>query len=177
MLLDGLGTQTRQIEELNAYLCGEAKEELLLVGEKARLGNIRFVLTLDADTQLPHDTARRLVETLAHPLNRPRFSCRRSVGCWRDLSLFNPASVSPCRVPPLPPSHVSLATRKASIFILMPYPMSIKIYLAKESSMERPSWMLKHFTKSWDERFPRRNILSHDLIEGSPRPSGLCQRY
>ena len=38
-----------------------------------RLPRIRYVITLDADTQLPHDAARRLVGTLAHPLNRPRF--------------------------------------------------------------------------------------------------------
>ncbi len=35
--------------------------------------DVRFVITLDSDTQLPHDTARRLIETLAHPLNQPRF--------------------------------------------------------------------------------------------------------
>jgi hypothetical protein len=35
--------------------------------------DVRFVITLDSDTQLPHDTARRMIETLAHPLNRPRF--------------------------------------------------------------------------------------------------------
>ena len=29
---------------------------------------IRYVITLDADTQLPHDAARRLIATLAHPL-------------------------------------------------------------------------------------------------------------
>ena len=31
---------------------------------------IRYVITLDADTQLPVTSARRLVETIAHPLNR-----------------------------------------------------------------------------------------------------------
>ena len=31
---------------------------------------IRYVITLDADTQLPHGSARRLIETIAHPLNK-----------------------------------------------------------------------------------------------------------
>jgi cyclic beta-1,2-glucan synthetase len=35
---------------------------------------VRFVVTLDADTQLPRETVRRLVGTLAHPLNRPQYS-------------------------------------------------------------------------------------------------------
>ena len=33
---------------------------------------VRYVLTLDADTRLPGGSVRRLVGTMAHPLNRPR---------------------------------------------------------------------------------------------------------
>ena len=32
---------------------------------------MRYVITLDSDTQLPKDAAHRLIGTLAHPLNRP----------------------------------------------------------------------------------------------------------
>jgi len=35
--------------------------------------DVRFVITLDADTRLPRDTAELLIGKLAHPLNRPRF--------------------------------------------------------------------------------------------------------
>ena len=35
--------------------------------------DVRYVITLDADTRLPRDTARRLVGKMAHPLNQPRF--------------------------------------------------------------------------------------------------------
>ena len=45
----------------------------VLSADPASLPRIRFVITLDADTQMPRDTAGRLVGTLAHPLNRPRF--------------------------------------------------------------------------------------------------------
>ena len=31
------------------------------------------MITLDSDTQLPRDSARQFVATMAHPLNRPRF--------------------------------------------------------------------------------------------------------
>ena len=33
--------------------------------------SVRYVITLDTDTQLPRDSARQLVGTMAHPLNRP----------------------------------------------------------------------------------------------------------
>ena len=35
--------------------------------------DVRYVVTLDADTKLPRDTVRRLIGKMAHPLNRPRF--------------------------------------------------------------------------------------------------------
>jgi cyclic beta-1,2-glucan synthetase len=34
---------------------------------------VRYVITLDGDTRLPRETARRLVGKMAHPLNQPRF--------------------------------------------------------------------------------------------------------
>ena len=41
--------------------------------DPASLPRTRFVITLDADTQMPRDTVGRLIGTLAHPLNEPRF--------------------------------------------------------------------------------------------------------
>ena len=38
--------------------------------------DVRYVVTLDADTQLPREAVKRLVGTMAHPLNRPRFDAR-----------------------------------------------------------------------------------------------------
>jgi cyclic beta-1,2-glucan synthetase len=57
-----------KIEELNAFLCDENAANILVTGDLPT--PIRYVLTLDSDTQLPPGTARRLVETIAHPLNR-----------------------------------------------------------------------------------------------------------
>ena len=65
-----------KLEELNRLIDGTRPENgppLVHVGNADHLANIRFIITLDSDTQLPHATARRMVETLAHPLNQPRF--------------------------------------------------------------------------------------------------------
>ena len=40
--------------------------------EHARLKNMRFVITLDSDTQLPRGVAARMIGTMAHPLNAAR---------------------------------------------------------------------------------------------------------
>lgn len=43
------------------------------VGDLDVLPKIKYIITLDADTMLPRDSARRLIATLAHPLNRAQF--------------------------------------------------------------------------------------------------------
>src|SRR6185436_7047741 len=57
-----------KLEELNRFLNGEDNGHLLLAGKAP--ADIRYVITLDADTQLPHGSAQKLIETIAHPLNR-----------------------------------------------------------------------------------------------------------
>src|SRR5204863_10042559 len=57
-----------KLEELNRFLNGEECESFEIVGTAP--ANIRYVITLDADTQLPHGSARKLIETIAHPLNK-----------------------------------------------------------------------------------------------------------
>ena len=44
------------------------------VGELGILQEIKYVITLDADTSLPTGSASRLIATLAHPLNRAEFA-------------------------------------------------------------------------------------------------------
>src|SRR5689334_10592944 len=56
------------VENLIGSSIGQGAPGILDVGTLP--SPIRYALVLDADTQLPPGTARRLVETLAHPLNR-----------------------------------------------------------------------------------------------------------
>ncbi len=60
---------------------------------------------MDSDTQLPHGTARRMIETLAHPLNQPRFDAagRISAGTY--------AVIQPRVSPSLPSTSASLFSR------------------------------------------------------------------
>ena len=59
-----------KLEEFNGLLRGAADTSFAIKTGDLAAERIRFVLTLDADTVLPRDAARRLVATLAHPLNR-----------------------------------------------------------------------------------------------------------
>jgi cyclic beta-1,2-glucan synthetase len=67
-----------KLEQFNARLRGGAQTAFTeLVGDASILGSIRYVITLDTDTQLPRDAARTLIGNLAHPLNRPVFDAAR----------------------------------------------------------------------------------------------------
>ena len=67
-----------KLEELNRLLRGDEDTSFVrVVGDRDALRDMRYVITLDTDTQLPRDAARRLVGTIAHPLNRAAFDPRR----------------------------------------------------------------------------------------------------
>jgi cyclic beta-1,2-glucan synthetase len=60
--------------ELNRLLRGDTQTSYARhVGDPGGLLDIRFVITLDSDTELPTGSAHRLVGLLAHPLNRAVF--------------------------------------------------------------------------------------------------------
>src|SRR5450756_631474 len=64
-----------KLMEFNALLRGGSRDCFSdIVGETAILPLIKYVITLDTDTQLPRDAARQLAGAMAHPLNRARYS-------------------------------------------------------------------------------------------------------
>jgi cyclic beta-1,2-glucan synthetase len=67
-----------KLMEFNALLHGGSRDAFQeIIGDIDVLPKIRYVITLDTDTQLPRDTARGLVGSMAHPLNRPVFDEKR----------------------------------------------------------------------------------------------------
>ncbi|MGB8224472.1 MAG: hypothetical protein WCF10_17905, partial [Polyangiales bacterium] len=63
-----------KLHQLNLLLRGGAKTAFSVqTGDLEVLPEIKYVITLDADTLMPREAAHRLVATLAHPLNRAEF--------------------------------------------------------------------------------------------------------
>ena len=63
-----------KLHEFNRLLRGAQDTTFTVqIGDLELLRSVRYVITLDSDTDLPLDAARKLVGTLAHPLNRARF--------------------------------------------------------------------------------------------------------
>ncbi|MGI8424190.1 MAG: glucoamylase family protein, partial [Chloroflexota bacterium] len=137
------------------------------------LADTRFVITLDSDTQLPHDSARRLVETLAHPLNRPRLAPDGHTVSG-GYAIIQP------RVSTSLPS--ATATRFSRVFTdpvgTDPYTRTVSdVYqdLAGEGSYHgKGIYDLQAFHAVLGGRFPDALLLSHDLVEGAHVRVGLA---
>ncbi|MDQ3814483.1 MAG: glycosyl transferase, partial [Armatimonadota bacterium] len=170
-----------KLEELNRLLNGESvtrPDELHIVaGQPESLTGVRFVITLDADTQLPHGAARRLIETLAHPLQRPRIEAGPEPG--RSLVSAGYTIIQP-RVSTSLPS--ATATRFARLFTdargTDPYThVSADVYqdLFGEGSYHgKGIYDVAAFHRVLSGRFPPATLLSHDLIEGAYVRVGLA---
>src|SRR5438067_538977 len=165
-----------KLEQLDQFLIGESTPELegfLYAGDRARLQGVRFVITLDADTQLLRDTARRMIETLAHPLNQARLSPdgRHVV---RGYTIIQP-SVSAS----LPSATATWFSR---IFAdprgIDPYTHVVSdVYqdLFGEGSYHgKGIYELRTLHRLLSGRFPTAHLLSHDLLEGCHVRVGLA---
>ena len=67
-----------KLAELNRLLRG-ASDTSFRADRRADAGAaaaVRYVLVLDADTQLPHGAAEKLIAKMSHPLNQPQFDAR-----------------------------------------------------------------------------------------------------
>ncbi len=164
-----------KLEELNGLIVGSGKpgaEQIVRVGDAALLADVRYVITLDSDTQLPHDTARRLVETIAHPLNQVRFDRRgRIVGGY--------AIIQPRVSPSLPSTNGSPFSRLFSDPVgIDPYTSAVSDVnqdLTGEASYHgKGIYDVRVFSKVLAGRFPEGLLLSHDLIEGAHLRVGLA---
>lgn len=165
-----------KLEELNRLIDGgrpESDGPLVRVGQAERLADVRFVITLDSDTQLPSGTARRLVETLAHPLNRPRFDPDGRVrkGTY--------TIIQPGVSPSLPSATATPFSRLfADAVGIDPYTRAVSdVYqdlIGEGSYHGKGIYDVRAFSRVLSGRFPEGLLLSHDLIEGAHVRVGLA---
>ena len=154
-----------KLMEFNALLRGGGLECFSkVVGETAILPSIKYVITLDTDTQLPRESARQLIGTMAHPLNQPCFDPARAV-VVEGYGMMQP------RV------EMSLAGARRSWFVRLragdagidPYTRAVSdVYqdLFHEGSfIGKGIYEVDAFSRALAGRCPENAILSHDLLE------------
>ena len=67
-----------KLHELNRLLRGASDTSFTVTAAQMQAlpQRVRNVLVLDADTQLPHGAAEKLIAKISHPLNQPRIDAR-----------------------------------------------------------------------------------------------------
>ncbi len=154
-----------KLHELNRLLRGAADTSFIIIGGKLPEA-VRFVLTLDADTKLPRDAARRLVGKLAHPLNQPRFDPQAG----RVAEGYG--VLQPRVTPSLPVGHYGSLFQRvfSSSRGIDPYVFAVSdVYqdLFSEGSFAgKGIYDIDAFESALTGKIPENAMLSHDLFEG-----------
>lgn len=162
-----------KLEELNALLRGRAAEKFShIVGDIAVLRSVRYVVTLDSDTQLPRDAARQLVGAMAHPLNRPHYDLQRQ-RVTAGYGILQPRVEAT-----LSGSYRSRYARLSGGEVgIDPYTQSVSdVYqdlFGEGSFIGKGIYDVDVFEQALGGRMPENRILSHDLLEGCHARAGL----
>jgi cyclic beta-1,2-glucan synthetase len=162
-----------KLGDLNAFLRGGAADAFsLIAGNTDGLTNVRYVITLDTDTELPRDAARKFVATMAHPLNRALYDEKRQRVC-EGYGILQPRVA------------VSLPGAEASRYELLcggeagidPYTRTVSdVYqdvFGEGSFIGKGIYDVDAFELALNGRMPENRILSHDLLEGCYARAGL----
>jgi cyclic beta-1,2-glucan synthetase len=143
-----------------------------VVGNIENLLSVKYVITLDTDTQLPRDSARQFVATIAHPLNRARFDIEKE-RVTAGYGILQPRVSAR-----LPSANASFYQRLCSGDSgIDPYTRAASdVYqdvFGEGSFIGKGIYDVDAFEQSLSARFPENRILSHDLLEGCHARSGL----
>jgi cyclic beta-1,2-glucan synthetase len=164
-----------KLEELNRLLrTGTPGGFAVVLGDLAALQQVRYVITLDTDTQLPRDAARQFVATMAHPLNRPRLggspAAPRIVGGHGILqprvgsALMGGGATLYSRVfggePGIDPYTGAISDVYQDLF-------------GEGSFVGKGIYDVDAVMQVLQGRLPDDRVLSHDLLEGGYARSGL----
>ncbi|MHB8882429.1 MAG: GH36-type glycosyl hydrolase domain-containing protein [Thermodesulfovibrionales bacterium] len=162
-----------KLADLNALLRGGAEGCFsLIAGNTEILSGVKYVITLDTDTQLPRDSARQFAGVMAHPLNRAQYdeAAGRVVAGYGILQ--------PRVAVSLPGTNRSRYARMyGSDSGIDPYTRAVSdVYqdlFGEGSFIGKGIYDVDAFEQAVGGRFPENRILSHDLIEGCYARAGL----
>jgi cyclic beta-1,2-glucan synthetase len=159
--------------DLNRLLRGQYDNFPIKVGDLSILPKVRFVITLDSDTELPRGSAHRMIGALAHPLNQAIIDPEKNV-VVAGYGILQP------RV------GVSVkSTVRSRLAAAYAGETGLDIYTRAVSDAYQDLYGEGIFTgkgiyevdavyRVLDCRFPCNALLSHDLIEGAYARAGLA---
>ncbi len=155
-----------KIEEWNRLLRGATDTSFsVLAGDASVFPAVRYCITLDSDTRLPRDAAKKLIGIAAHPLNQPRFD-ERLGRVSEGYGILQP------RV------SVTMASAAGSLFARLyaghtgvdPYTTAVsdtyQDLFGEGIFTGKGLYDVDAFVTALEGRVPENALLSHDLFEG-----------
>jgi hypothetical protein len=158
--------------DLNKLLLDEIDSFPRKAGPLGVLEHVRYAITLDSDTQLPHGTAARMVGTMAHPLNRAIIHPRLRIvtagyGILQPRVGVSVSSASRSRLAALYSGETGFDVYARAVSDAYQDLFGEGIFTGKGI------FDVQAFHEVLNHRFPRNALLSHDLIEGAYARAGL----
>ncbi len=161
--------------EFNSLILGDKDTSFSIVSSDINhlVDKIKYVITLDADTKLPLETAKKLIGTISHPLNIAKVDEERGI-VTEGYGLIQPRIV------------VDVESSNKSIFSRIyagqggmdPYTTAVSdIYqdlFGEGIFTGKGIYDLKVFQRCLKKAIPENTVLSHDLLEGSYIRTGLA---
>ncbi|HNP85491.1 MAG TPA: glucoamylase family protein [Kouleothrix sp.] len=155
-----------KLEEFNRLLGGDTETTFSTqIGDLSVLLQVRYVITLDADTQLPRDAAHTLIGTLAHPLNRAAIDPTtqrvvRGYGILQPRVAIDLVSATRSRFARLGAGNIGIDPYTTAVSDVYMDLFGEGIFAGKGIYDPQVLRTVLH------GRFPDNTLLSHDLIEG-----------
>jgi cyclic beta-1,2-glucan synthetase len=158
--------------DFNNLLLGASDHFSVKAGDISILPNVKNVISLDLDTQLPRDAARRLVGAIAHPLNK---------------AVIDPATNTVVEGYGILQPRVDISIQSANrsrLAAILSSDAGFDMYTRAVSDVYQDLfgegiftgkgiYEVKTFQQVLEHRFPCNTILSHDMIEGAYARAGL----
>ncbi|ACO32820.1 cyclic beta 1-2 glucan synthetase [Acidobacterium capsulatum ATCC 51196] len=158
--------------ELNNLLIEGRDAFPVKAGPVEVLQRVRYILTLDADTQLPFGTAAALVGAMAHPLNQAVIDPDRRIvtegyGILQPRIGITVRSASRSRLAGIYSGQTGLDIYSRAVSDAYQDLFGEGIFTGKGL------YEVATFHTVLNHRFPKNALLSHDLIEGAYARAGL----
>ena len=133
------------------------------------LERVRYVISLDSDTVLPRDAARKLVGTILHPLNRPHFDAdtgrvTRGYGILQPIVASPPPRAGRSRIPQILSGYVGI--NPCTTPVTAAAPNVYQDLFGEGNYVGKSLYDVDTFEAALTDRIPENSVLSHDLLEG-----------
>jgi hypothetical protein len=161
-----------KLMDLNRLLSGHYDSFPSKAGDLSVLQQVRFVITLDADTEMPRGAAQRLIGTIAHPLNQAIIDPEKNIvvagyGILQPRVRVSVQSASRSRLASIYSGQTGMDIYTHAVSDVYQDLYGEGIFAGKGIyEVAIVQHVLEH-------RFPQNALLSHDLIEGAYARAGL----